>query len=138
VLRVSSSALITRFICNIPTAPEYGVYISQLIRYSRACGSYQDLRDRGLLLQRKVLNQGFLLVKLKSSFRKFYVRHRWSLRIICVTNNPRYVPLVVNTFRSFPNSWLITGFVTTVTRWEPLVEEELLTLLFSGFMLLDL
>jgi len=31
------------FICsNIPEAPEYGVYISQLIRYSRACGSYQD------------------------------------------------------------------------------------------------
>jgi len=31
------------FICsNIPVAPAYGVYISQLIRYSRACGSYQD------------------------------------------------------------------------------------------------
>ena len=31
------------FICsNIPTAPVYGVYISQMIRYSRACGSYQD------------------------------------------------------------------------------------------------
>jgi hypothetical protein len=26
---------------NIPAAPAYGVYISQLIRYSRACGSYQ-------------------------------------------------------------------------------------------------
>ena len=31
------------FICgNIPAAPAYGVYLSQLIRYSRACGSYQD------------------------------------------------------------------------------------------------
>ena len=39
------------FICsNIPAAPAYGVYISQLIRYSRACGSYQDFLDRGLLL----------------------------------------------------------------------------------------
>ena len=29
------------FICNnIPAAPACGVYISQLIRYSRACGSY--------------------------------------------------------------------------------------------------
>jgi hypothetical protein len=36
-------------ICNIPAAPAYGVYISQLIRYSRACGSYQDFIDRGLL-----------------------------------------------------------------------------------------
>jgi hypothetical protein len=31
------------FICmNIPVAPAYEVYISELIRYSRACGSYQD------------------------------------------------------------------------------------------------
>ena len=43
-----------------------------MIRYSRACGSYQNLLDRGLLLTRKLLNQGFLLVKLKSSLRKFY------------------------------------------------------------------
>jgi hypothetical protein len=62
------------FICsNIPAAPAYGVYISQLIRYSRACGSYQDFHDRGLLLTRKLLNKVFLLVKLKSSLRKFTV-----------------------------------------------------------------
>ena len=60
---------------NIPAAPAYGVYIYQLIRYSRACGSYQDFRDRGLLLTRKLLNQGFLFVMLKSSLRKFYGRH---------------------------------------------------------------
>jgi hypothetical protein len=32
--------------------PLYEVYISQMIRYSRACGSYQDFLDRGLLLTR--------------------------------------------------------------------------------------
>jgi hypothetical protein len=64
------------FICsNIPAPPAYGVYISQLIRYSRACGTYQDFIDRGLLLTRKLLNQGFLLVKLQSSLRKIYGRH---------------------------------------------------------------
>jgi hypothetical protein len=66
------------FICsNIPAAPAYGVYIyiSQMIRYSRACGSYQDFIDRGLQLTRQLLNQGFYLVKLKSSLRKFYGRH---------------------------------------------------------------
>jgi hypothetical protein len=58
------------FICsNIPAAPTYGVSVSQLIRYSRTCGSYQDIIDRGLLLTRKLLNQGFLLVKLKSSLK---------------------------------------------------------------------
>jgi hypothetical protein len=35
------------FICsNIPAAPAYGVYISQLIQYSRACGSYHAYLDR--------------------------------------------------------------------------------------------
>jgi hypothetical protein len=64
------------FICsNILAAPAYGVYISHMIRYSRACGSYQDFLDRGLLLTRKLLNQGFLLIKLKSSLRKYYGRH---------------------------------------------------------------
>jgi hypothetical protein len=91
---------------NIPAAPAYGVYISQLIRYSRACGSYQDFLDRGLLLTGKLLNQGFLLVKLKSSLRKFYGHHhdlvdRYG---ISVTNDHGYVPLVVNTSRSFPHS----------------------------------
>jgi hypothetical protein len=60
---------------NIPTALAYGLYISQLIRHSRFSGSYQDFLDRGLLLTRKLLNQGFLLVKLKSSLRKIYGRH---------------------------------------------------------------
>jgi hypothetical protein len=60
---------------NIPAAPAYGVYISQMIWYSRACGSYQDFLDRGLLLTRKLLNKGFLLVKLKSSLRNLYGRH---------------------------------------------------------------
>jgi hypothetical protein len=58
-----------------PVAPAYVVYISQMIRNSRACGSYQDFLDRGLLLTRKLLTQGFLMVKLKSSLRKVYGRH---------------------------------------------------------------
>ena len=32
---------------TIPAAHVYGVYISQMIRYSRACGSYEDFLDRG-------------------------------------------------------------------------------------------
>jgi hypothetical protein len=64
------------FICsNIPVAPAYGVCVFQLIRYSRACGFYQDFLDIWLLLTRKQLNQGLLLVKLKLSLRKIYGRH---------------------------------------------------------------
>ena len=47
---------------NIPAAPAYGVYISQFIRYSWVCGSSQDFHDRWLLITRKLLTQGFLLV----------------------------------------------------------------------------
>ena len=47
---------------------------------------------------------------------------------ICVTHDHGYVPLVVDTSRSFPHSWLITGFVTKLTRPVPLMEQELLTL----------
>ena len=37
------------FICgNIPEAPAYGVYISQLFRYFRPYGSYHDFLDRAL------------------------------------------------------------------------------------------
>ena len=56
---------------NIPAAPAYGVYISQLMLYPRARGSYKDFLDRILLLIRKLLNQRFLLAKLKSSLRNF-------------------------------------------------------------------
>jgi len=99
-------------------------------RYSRVCDSYRDFLDRVLLLTRKVMNQRFPLVKLTSSLRKFYGR-AWlgkPLRNICVKNDHGYVPLVVNTFRSFSHSWLITGFIIILTRQVPLVEQELLTI----------
>jgi hypothetical protein len=51
--------------------------------------------------------------------------HGWPLWNICVTNYHRYVTLLLNTSRSFPHSWLITGFVTRLTRRVPQVEQEL-------------
>ena len=59
----------------IPAAPAYGVYLSQLIRYCRCCGSYHDILDRVLLLFRKLLKQGFIVVNLKSLRRKVCGRH---------------------------------------------------------------
>ena len=60
---------------NIPAAPAYGVYISQLIRYGRACSCYDDFAGRGKLLTGKLLQQGYEETRLKSTFRKFYGRH---------------------------------------------------------------
>jgi hypothetical protein len=47
---------------------------------------------------------------------------------ICVTHDHGYIPLVVSTSRSFPHSWLITGFATRLTRRVPHKEQELPTL----------
>ncbi|MEW8546912.1 MAG: hypothetical protein AB2693_25640, partial [Candidatus Thiodiazotropha sp.] len=38
---------------NVPSAPAYGVYVSQLIRYARACFNYQDFVERGKLFTSK-------------------------------------------------------------------------------------
>ena len=60
---------------NIPSSPAYGVFISQLIRYSRACSSYECFILRARRLSSKLLKQGYLVERLKSSFRKFYGRY---------------------------------------------------------------
>ena len=60
---------------NIPLSPAYGVYISQLIRYARACSGYSQFLNRGKLLTNKLMVQGFQQSRLKSAFRKFYGRY---------------------------------------------------------------
>ena len=60
---------------NIPSSPAYGVFISQLIRYARACSSYECFIMRDRRLSSKLLEQGYLAKRLKSSFRKFYSRY---------------------------------------------------------------
>ena len=60
---------------NIPSSPAYGVFISQLIRYARACSSYECFILRARRLASKLLKQGYIVERLKSSFRKFYGRY---------------------------------------------------------------
>ena len=99
------------YVATFHAAPSYGVYISQLIRYSRACGSYQDFLDRWLLLSRKLLKQGH----------------------IYVTNDHGYVPLVGNTSLSIPQSWLITEFLTRWTQFMCMFCISLFALLYFFF-----
>ena len=69
---------------NIPSAPAYGIYVSQLIRYDRACSNYQDFMERGKVLTTKVLSQRYQKKKKKkkknnnklvATLKKFYGRH---------------------------------------------------------------
>jgi hypothetical protein len=102
------------------------IWISEMLQYYIACGFYQDFLDRGLLLTRKLLNQGFLLVMLKSSLRKFsmicwtamgYLCHNWP-RICSTCRKPGL--FLIHDF--------ITGFLTRLTWRVPLVEQELPTI----------
>ena len=60
---------------NIPSAPVYGVCVSQLIRYARTCSNYQDFKERGKVLTTKLLSQGYQKTKLVATLKKFYGRH---------------------------------------------------------------
>jgi len=50
------------------------------------------------------------------------------LHLSCVAGDHGYVPLVMDASRSFPHSWLVTGFVVGFTRRVSLVKRRLLTL----------
>jgi len=89
----------------------YMEYISLSVN-SRSYGSYHEFLERG-----------FIVLKLKPSFWKFYAVYH-----DLVTNNNGYISFFRN-HSPFPHSWLIIGFATRVTRRVSLVEQELLSLL---------
>jgi hypothetical protein len=91
--------------------------------------SCQDFIDNWLLLSRKLLNQGYLLIQ--HQFESFTVATMTCFTIteylccnvsrICYTYRKHY--------RSVPLSWLIAEFVARIALQVPLVEQELLTIL---------
>ena len=60
---------------NIPSAPAYGVYASQLIRYACCCSNYSDFLLRHRALVTRLLSQGYKVNRLSNTFKKFYGRH---------------------------------------------------------------
>ena len=100
--------------------------VSQLIRHSRACGSYSNFLYRGQLLTRKLLNQGLLAFKLKSSLRNVYSRHhdlvdvmeylchKWPrMCSVCRNHNPVHSTFILH-YRIYSNTVTSrTGAVNT-------------------------
>ena len=60
---------------NIPSAPAYGVYASQLTRYACCCSNYSDFLLRHRALVTRLLSQGYRVNRLSNTFKKFYGRH---------------------------------------------------------------
>ena len=59
---------------NITAAPVYDIYISKLIYFSRPCVKNSDFLDKAESLTQKMLRQGYVAPRLKSSFQTFYGR----------------------------------------------------------------
>ena len=59
---------------NIPSSPAYGVYISQFIRYARACSEYTDFINRCKIITLKLLNQGYQKDRLKVAIKTKILR----------------------------------------------------------------
>ena len=53
---------------DVPRRPFYGVYISQLIRFARACSHIDDFNARNKCLTAKLLKQGYRYHKLRGAF----------------------------------------------------------------------
>ncbi|MGH5019796.1 hypothetical protein ACRFGX_28735, partial [Klebsiella pneumoniae] len=60
---------------DVPRTTSYGVYISQLVRFSRACKHVEDFNERNLCITEKLLNQGYRYHKLRKTFCKFFRRY---------------------------------------------------------------
>ena len=60
---------------NIPSAPAYGVYASQLVRYAHCCSNYSDFLICHRALVKRFLSQGYKVNRLSNTFKKFYGRH---------------------------------------------------------------
>ena len=61
---------------NIPKLPAYGLFVSQLVRYSRSNSDYLDFVKRNSRLVERLAKQRFSLSRLHHAFKKFDGRHQ--------------------------------------------------------------
>ena len=76
---------------NIPNRSSYGVFIGELVRYSRGCTYCKDFEDRAAGLITKLLRQAFTVRGLKAAFFKFIDSHillaqKYGLRVLSLLN----------------------------------------------------
>ena len=61
---------------NIPSSPAYGVYISRLLAFGRACDDYTDFSVRHRVLVDRLIKQGYVKSRLKSKFIQFFEKYK--------------------------------------------------------------
>ena len=60
---------------DVPQRISYGIYISQLITFTRASSNLSDFNCRNKTITAKLLMQGYRYFKVRKAFSKFYRRH---------------------------------------------------------------
>ena len=60
---------------DVPRRTSYGVYLSHLIRFTRASSNLSDFNCSSKALAAKLPRQGYRCFKLRKAFSKFYRRH---------------------------------------------------------------
>ena len=60
---------------DVPCSTCYGVYISQLIRFARACSHVAGFNARNKLLTQNLLKEAYRCHKFRKTFSKFYRRY---------------------------------------------------------------
>ena len=97
---------------DVPLAPSYGVYISQLVRFARVCSDVSDFNERNLFITEKLLHQGFRYHKIVKTFYKFYYKYKDLVRkfgctrrvlVISGISHPKFYGNVVYKARKFHN-----------------------------------
>ena len=101
---------------NIYINTRGGVYISQLIRYSRACVQYTDSLDRALLRTQKLLKQGYVEVIAAHTIRSL-LRSGWLLRNIHNSNDNGCCTFYVDLFFPLLLPRLLTDLVVCSNVW---------------------
>ena len=56
----------------IPRKPALGIFLSQLIRYSRICSHFDDFSKRALTLSERLQNQGYKAYELRKLIIRFF------------------------------------------------------------------
>ena len=67
---MTGMAQLASTLSNIPSAPAYGIYASQLIRYAHCCSNYGNFLSRHTALVTGLLWQGYRADRLSSTFKK--------------------------------------------------------------------
>ena len=133
---------------DVPKATSYGVYISQLIRFARACSSVEDFNNRNRLITEKLLKQGYRYHKLRKTFAKFYFRnlqliskYKCNLKALLTQgiSHPEFYGDVINKLRKIiGHNYFQTLFVKRIRHfikkgYDPLILQRTACLVVSPF-----